>query len=221
MILSAAPGLSAETRQTWNPEKAARWLDHRAETWLAAIAVGRAPGYYGKEPQVSPAVEKQVELLRGWLKKSRNPDNLFGEAWLPQASIHLDGLLTDEEKTVVVAKLKAAQNQDGGDKGSWTLHNLNKWKYSGAAPPEKPRNLNPEAFKPEGYSTGLMTCSLLDAGVPATDPVITSAAQWLTAHQRGDGSWRAYSLNENRDVRPRIPPSGGCPTKPPPGLPWL
>ena len=168
---------------------------------LAAIAVGQAPGYYGPGAKVSPAVEPHVALLRAWLKKSRNPANLFGEAWLLQASVHLDGLLTAEEKAAVITKLLAAQNQAGDTKGSWTLYYLNQWKYSEAAPPAQPRDLNPEVFKPDGYATGLITFSLLEAGVPAADPALASAVQWLIRNQREDGSWRAYSLNKNRDEK--------------------
>ncbi|MCA9472385.1 MAG: hypothetical protein MRJ96_14995 [Nitrospirales bacterium] len=164
----------------------------------AAIAVGIAPGYYSDD-SASPELRRHVEMLRTWVHNSRNKENLFGEAWLLRASTKLSGLLEPGERTEIVERLLEKQVTEGEDSGAWMLYNLNRWKYSQSAPPAIPRDLLPEARKPDPYSTGMISAILMDYGVPVDHPSIITAIAWLKAHQQDDGSWRAYSINKIRD----------------------
>jgi hypothetical protein len=52
----------------------------------------------------------------------------------------------------------------------------------------------------DGYSTGLVTFVLEQAGVPRTQPAMKNALSWLTHNQdKAAGLWLAYSLNKLRD----------------------
>lgn len=184
------------------------WFDYKIEplvsreaqhsgACLAAIAVGVAPGYYSLE-SATPELKQHVEKLRSWLRKSRNKKNLFGEAWLLYASTKLSGLLDPKEQKMIVEKLLKNQIVEGKDKGAWILFNLNKWKYSDRLFFLKRKDLFPEARNPDPYSTALISYVLMEYGLKNDHPAIISAMTWLMEHQKADGSWRAYSINEVR-----------------------
>ncbi|KZN38203.1 hypothetical protein [Pseudoalteromonas luteoviolacea] len=131
-----------------------------------AVAIGTAPGYFNENaPQ---ALINRVDKLRNWLKASRNPNNLFGEAWLLFASTKLEGLLTPQEQNQIIGKLLQKQNRDEVNKGSWILYELNDWRYSEKTAPTKPRKLHPDARKPEAYSTGLIAYILMQPVLKVT-----------------------------------------------------
>lgn len=182
------------------------WLRFSLEPWetrdaeyygaaLAALAVGTAPGYY---TGADAALEKRVEALWKYLKNNRNKENLYTETWLLLASTALKGLLTSAEQGEVIDALKAKQKTDGDDAGGWVLLEFAKWRYNGEAPPKVPPTLNPKSKKPDGYATGLVTFTLLRAGVKADDPKVRSAIKWLKRNQNADGSWSAVSINSDR-----------------------
>src|SRR5262249_37857331 len=58
-----------------------------------------------------------------------------------------------------------------------------------------------EACQSPVWDTGLALIGLLDAGVPADDPAVRRATDWLLAEEiRGDGDWKVR--------RPRLDPGG-------------
>jgi squalene-hopene/tetraprenyl-beta-curcumene cyclase len=54
----------------------------------------------------------------------------------------------------------------------------------------------PDANKPESdpYMTALAICLFRESGVPASDPRIQKAVQWLKTEQRASGRWWMHSL---------------------------
>jgi hypothetical protein len=64
-----------------------------------------------------------------------------------------------------------------------------------------------EIVKPldsDGYATGLVALVLEESGADRQDQELRRALDWLDRHQRSDGSWQAYSLNEKRDPQSDI-----------------
>ena len=120
------------------------------------------------------------------------------------ASSRLAGLLNPERREELMSELKAKQNGDGG----WSLYKLGSWRWSKAsapfAPPGKPDTSLLE--KSDGFATGLIAYALPRAGLPANDPALSRAMEWLKANQNEVRiephvwrCWRTYSLNHDRE----------------------
>jgi squalene-hopene/tetraprenyl-beta-curcumene cyclase len=171
------------------------WLDFGLQPWeskearyfgatLAAIAVGKAPGYYtsGEDAEI----EKRVKLLRSYLRASLPTQNLNNRVWMLWASTKVDGLLSSEEQQQLIQALFAKQYADGG----WSLASL----------VNSPRVLSAgKASEPDGYATGLVVHVLQEAGVDRQDSKIAKGLAWLRAHQLDSGAWRSKSLNKDRN----------------------
>ena len=129
---AGAGALSADGRQgfanMWSQQMktgdlsgAWAWLAFKLEPWegaksayfgaaLAAVAVGSAPGGYAS----SGEIEKNVELLRGYLKKNAADQHTLNKLMLLWASTKLTGLLTTAERDTLVAEVFGRQQRDGG-----------------------------------------------------------------------------------------------------------
>jgi squalene-hopene/tetraprenyl-beta-curcumene cyclase len=170
------------------------WLNFRYEPWeasdspyygaaLAALAVGTAPNEYAS----SPDIQDNVKLLRSYLSKQFEQQDLLNRVMLLWASTKLTGLLTPEQRDVIVADLRRKQQDDGG----WATSSLGTWERMDGTP---------LATGSDGYSTGLATFVLEQAGLASTQPMVQQGLQWLLRHQdRGTGRWSASSLNKKRD----------------------
>jgi squalene-hopene/tetraprenyl-beta-curcumene cyclase len=100
----------------------------------------------------------------------------------------VDGALTElmsrEERDATVKELLALQHPDGG----WSLPSLGSWMRQDGTP-------NDPKAPSDGYGTGFVTFTLLQAGLARTDPVILRAVSWLNKNQRESGRWWTHSLN--------------------------
>jgi hypothetical protein len=193
--------------ETQRPDGGWDWFQFSFEPWetkdsqyfgaaQAAFAVGTAPGYYSDT--ASPELEQKVESLRKYLITKRDKSNLHSEVWLLLASTKLKGLLTPAEQMQIVQVLKGKQHGEGDSSGGWVLLELSTWRYNAATAPKTPPKLNPTAKAPDAYATGLITYSLLQAGLKTDDPTVASALKWLNRTQKPDGSWPAVSINVDR-----------------------
>jgi squalene-hopene/tetraprenyl-beta-curcumene cyclase len=149
---------------------------------FAALGVGLAPNGYAK----SDAAKIGVERLRKYLREQKPPD-LHHRTFLLWASLNLDGLMTDEERTATQADLLAQQRDDGG----WSLPSLGDWERRDGTP-------NPKDAPSDGYATGLVVYVLRRAGQPADAPAIRRGVAWLEANQRTSGRWFTRSLNNDK-----------------------
>jgi squalene-hopene/tetraprenyl-beta-curcumene cyclase len=131
-------------------------------------------------------VDKRVQLLRDYLHDHGAKQNLFNRVWLLWASTGLDGLLTAEERKVLVGELLAAQQTDGG----WRLASLGDFKRGDGTPQDTTS---------DGYATGLVVHVLLTAGVPKEDPKVAKGLDWLRTNQSVTGAWPCNSVNKKRD----------------------
>jgi squalene-hopene/tetraprenyl-beta-curcumene cyclase len=194
------------------PDGAWDWLDFGLEPYesadslyygaaLAAMAVGNANGYAGGSGESNSI---GLGKLRSYLKANYAGQNLYSKAWMLLASTRLSGLLSHEQKEALTTDLQRKQNEDGG----WSLYKLGPWTWSKAGPPYGPEGKPDVSLlsKSDAYATGLITYALRQAGLPASDPRVRRATDWLEANQREcqiDQSrwncWRTYSLNYDHE----------------------
>jgi squalene-hopene/tetraprenyl-beta-curcumene cyclase len=170
------------------------WLNFGLEPWeskgarffgatLAAIAVGTAPGYYSAGADAN--LDRQVGLLRGYLRGQVANQNLNNRIWMLWAATQLDGLFTKQEQADLIEAIFQKQQSDGG----WSLSSLGT---------KSPGGFVPDANS-DGYATGLVLHVLQTAGVTKKDAKVAKGLSWLRSHQEITGAWRANSVNKKRD----------------------
>ena len=189
----------AQQMRTGDLEGAWAWLAFKLEPWegaqsayfgaaLAAVAVGSAPGGYAS----SGDIEKNVELLRGYLTKNAADQNSLNRLMLLWASTKLTGLLTPAERDVLVEEVLSKQQPDGG----WSTASFGPWQRVDGS------SLDTAT---DGYATGLASFALQQVGL-SSDPRVQKGVGWLVEHQdKATGRWLATSLNKARD--PETEPS--------------
>jgi squalene-hopene/tetraprenyl-beta-curcumene cyclase len=148
---------------------------------FAAVGVAAAPEGYAK----SAAARAGLARLRRYFNDHPAPD-LHHQTWLLWASLRLDGLLSEDEKTSTRKKLYALQHNDGG----WSLPALGSWKRLDGT--------NNEAAASDGYATALVVYVLLQSGSTVRDGAIVRGVKWLETNQRESGRWFTRSLNSDR-----------------------
>lgn len=88
------------------------------------------------------------------------------------------------------------QREDGG----WSIRTFAAPEARGNG--NRAENLRSEAEfgnpASDGHQTGLAVLVLRDAGVPADEPRIKKAVEWLLTSQRASGRWWTRSLNRDR-----------------------
>ena len=170
------------------------WLQFHNAPWegdsqyfgvtLAAIAVGTAPTLY----RANPAIQDGLKGLRDYLTRERESQVLMNRMMLVWASTKLPGLLTPAEQKTITGEALGKQQADGGYSasaffGGWTR-----------------RDSTELETVSDGYATGLVTFTLLQAGMKPSDPRVKRGLEWLASHQDTEGRWLAYSLNKKRDL---------------------
>jgi hypothetical protein len=166
------------------------WLDFALAPWesqdaeylgacLAALAVGKAPGYVGGQ---APAAG--VESLRGYLSTNLPQQHAHNKVMLLWADSALD-VVDDATRDGLVAETLALRNADGG----FSLPAFGPWQRLDGTSNDPTRS--------DGYATGLVVHVLRNAGVPQSSPELQAATAWLTSHQAADGSWQAWSVNKD------------------------
>ena len=104
-------------------------------------------------------------------------------ATLLWASAKVDRLLSADERAATVDDLRKLQLADGG------------WNLPALGPYPKRRGDIPNAMDvSDGYATGFVTFVLHQAGVPADDPALKKAVDWLLKNQRESGRWFTASV---------------------------
>src|SRR5437667_4240739 len=150
----------------------------------AAIAVGTAPGYY--TPGTDADTDARVMLLRDYLKKGFQRQDLHNKVWGLWASTKVQGILTKAEQKELIDQLFGQQHDDGG----WSLSSLGTWVRSDGTAQES---------ESDGYATGLVLHVLQTAGVPKDDVKIAKGLEWLKSNQSATGAWPGFSVNKKRD----------------------
>ena len=177
-----------------DPSGSWAWLNFHYEPWeadnaayhgaaLAAIAVGMAPGGYA----ASPDIQDRLKLLREYLQRGNEKQNLFNRVILLWASAVWPGLLTHEQQQAIADATARSQQDDGG----WSVSSLGTFKRQDGTPLDA---------RSDGYATGLITFALQLVADPRVQPQVKRGLAWLTTHQDpATGVWFAASLNKQRD----------------------
>jgi squalene-hopene/tetraprenyl-beta-curcumene cyclase len=149
---------------------------------FAALGVGYAPDNYA----TSAAAKEGVARLKQYFKKNPAP-NLHHKLFLLWASLKLDGLMTDAERSQTIKDVLTLQRRDGG----WNLPSLGDWPRLNG----KPNDVNAPS---DGYATGLVVYILRQAGRTPKDEALQRGLTWLQTNQRVSGRWYTRSLNADR-----------------------
>ena len=157
---------------------------------VALMAAATAPGWLG-DPQ-DESVLHSVDRLKSYLRTTSPPHD-YGRLLLLWASTRSPELVDADRKHELVDLIWRQQRPDGG----WSIRTF-------AAPEAWGRGNRADKLRAEaefdqtpsdGHLTGLAVIVLRDAGVPAQDPRIARAVQWLLENQRESGRWWTRSLN--------------------------
>ena len=93
-------------------------------------------------------------------------------------------VLSDRDRRALIDEILRKQQEDGG----WTLESLGPW----TTHPDAPSSAGSSS-----YATGFVAYVLEQAALPASQPGLARALEWLKAHQDGaSGSWPAVSMNK-------------------------
>ncbi len=150
---------------------------------LMALAVGRAPDDYRRDPKI----QAHLALLAGYLRSHYEAQPLLNKIAALWASSQFPDLLTAAQRSRLIDDLKAAERPDGG----WSTTDLGPWKRVDNTPLET---------RSDGYATALITLALEQTGGEASaGQAIERGRHWLEANQnKTTGAWPAWSLNKNR-----------------------
>lgn len=162
-------------------------------TTAAAMAAATAPGWLEnlKDEEKRSRIAKMKTYLR-----TQEPPHDFARLLLLWTSTRMPDLIDTRRKQELIEMVWKHQREDGG----WSLRTF-------AAPEEWGSGLRAEKLQAEpefenppsdGHQTGLAVVVLRDAGIPAEDPRIQKAVEWLLANQRASGRWWTRSLNTDR-----------------------
>jgi hypothetical protein len=170
------------------------WLNFHSTPWegdgsayqgaaFMALAVGMAPDGYANEAAIQP----QLNLLRGYLRRQYASQSTMNKLVMLWASAKLPGLMTVAEQRELANEVFALQQTDGG----WSLTQFGSWKR---------HDSTALVTKSDGVATGLAVVAMNATGVASGDRRIDDALAWLGKHQDpAAGSWAGYSLNKQRD----------------------
>lgn len=169
---------------SWQVFHLAPWESEESQYQGAAfmaLAVGLAPDHYRDDPKI----QSNLEALSSYLERHSAQQPLLNQLVLLWASAKIPGLVTTPERASLQQQLVALQQADGG----WRLAALGSWHRGDGS--ELPA-------ESDGYATAVAVLALEETGGhPAS---VKRGVAWLVAHQdRTAGSWRASSLNKQRD----------------------
>ena len=157
---------------------------------VAALAVGTAPGWLNnlKDPGVMSRLARLRDYLHGTV-----PPHDYARVWLLWASTRLPDVLEPDSRAAILELVWKRQHQDGG----WALRDFAAPRAWGDGTRGDQLEAEPDysSAASDGHMTGLAVCVLRDAGVPATDPRIQKAVNWILKNQRKSGRWWSRSLN--------------------------
>lgn len=162
---------------------------------LMAIAVGRMPEQYRNNPDV----ERHVTQLKSYLSRNYPAQPPLNQLYVMRASAYMPGLLSEKQRSDLIAKLAQLQKRDGG----WSLASLDRQTAPKKVMLDLAKRLH-GGDRSDGCGAGLAILSLEEAGVSHSSPELQRGLAWLQQHQREDGSWWATSLNGPRDASSEV-----------------
>lgn len=159
---------------------------------VAALAVGTAPGWL--RAVKDPELMSRIQLLREYFEDTP-PPHQYAELWRLWASTRFPGMLKPAARAANLEAVWKLQHGDGG----WALRDFAdpaQW-GTGGRRAQLEAETDYTTSPSDGHMTGLAVCVLRDAGIPASDPRIGKAVDWLLKNQQKSGRWWAKSLNSD------------------------
>lgn len=162
----------------WVPFKEApSAIDHLWGNMLLAEAAGTAPGNYKDTEPAKSALVK----LRLWFALPQNaPKDLHECGMRLLAHSFIGGIVGEEQRSEHIAAFFAKQQPTHG----WSTATLSvhpDWK--------RPDGQKLDATRSDSYATAFAVLVLTKAGIPATEPRLAAAIDWLKNSQRQSGGW--------------------------------
>jgi len=163
------------------------------EATVAIMAAATAPGWL--ERRATPALRGAVERTAAYLRAAKLPHDYAGVLKLWAATRH-SAVAGKDEQQAMINVIWQLQNEDGG----WAIRSFASPEQWGRGNRADKLRSETEFEKPssDGHMTGLATLVLRDAGVPAKDPRLQKAVNWLKSNQRESGRWWTRSLNTDK-----------------------
>ena len=162
---------------------------------LAAIAVALAPENYRSTPEI----QTNLRMLREYLDRNYETQSTIDRAVLLWASTKLSGLVDPARQKSIISELWEDQHSDGG----WDLASLafpRDWSLHSFVRERLRSDGTRQVTRSDGYATALITFSLEQAGIPATDPRLFRSLSWLERNQnKAEGFWPSVSVNLRRN----------------------
>lgn len=192
--------------------------DNHYGVTLAALATVLAPDDYAKTPQA----QRGLTAVRQYLK-SHTAWTLHQRIMLLWLSSCLQDVVSEEQRTLWIDELKAAQRPDGG----WSLATLTEnsrepERQTDAARMARSEPGHGESFlvyvgrdksyrtslASDGYATGLSLFVLRQVGEPAAAPTLQRGIAWLKSNQRVSGRW--FTPSQGWHTQHRITNAGNA-----------
>jgi hypothetical protein len=149
---------------------------------LLLMTAINAPDGYARDPVIRPHLDR----LRNYLRREYTAQPTINRLYILWASGKDPALLTAVQRAALLAEIRTQQQPDGG------------WRTSAIDPRERIDH-SPEPPDSDGYATGLVVLALEESATPHRDPTLAHGVAWLSAHQQKDGTWTAFSINNERD----------------------
>ena len=160
---------------------------------VAALALLAAPEW----PESPEAANQAVRIHRLWdyLRNTPPPHDYCRTLLLWVATQKLD-LIPDQRRDEIIKRLLDLQRPDGG----WAIRSFATPERWGRGNRAEKLHAEGDYETPEsdGHQTGLTAFVLMKAGIPASDPTIQKALEWLQCNQRESGRWWTRSLNTDK-----------------------
>lgn len=136
-----------------------------------------------------------MELLTNYLRNTTPPHD-YARVLLLWNSSRMPKLLTHQQQAQLIQMLWSHQLPDGG----WALRSFatpEQWGKGNRATKlrEEPGFGTPHS---DGHMTGLAVLALRAVGIPADDPRLQRAVEWIRSNQRASGRWWTRSLNTDK-----------------------
>jgi squalene-hopene/tetraprenyl-beta-curcumene cyclase len=157
---------------------------------MMEIALGFMPPSYDADP----SARSHSEQLRQYLVQHYAAQPAFNQLYVLWASTTTPGLLSDAQRTDLIAKVSQLQRADGG----WSLPSLDTQTEAKKFAFDLFKRAN-NVDGSDGIATGLVVLALEKAGVSPSDPTMRRGLAWLEAHQYEGGNWWASSMNGFRN----------------------
>ena len=170
-----------------------KWQDFHLGPWessesayqgaaLLMVEAVNAPGEYAREPEM----RRHLDLERDYLRRQYAAQPLINQLYILWASAKEPDLLDADQRKSLLASIQNQQQADGG----WRLMSIDH---------RERRDQSPEPMESDGYATGIAVLAMEESGVARDNQTLNRGLAWLAGHQQKNGSWRALSMNMQRD----------------------